>query len=149
MENLQRLLTSQNIHIWKILLAIPNQWIYNRINAKRKELSQGWKDMLMYALTSQELTALKNRSVANGWAVMPNSGNRAYYRRNGNAIELKSYNTVVFSYDTVTGELKRHWDGYSKTTLKHVRMFTDMINGKSYRRNTTFGKANWEAMPVC
>lgn len=106
---------------------------------------------MFYALTSQDATALKNRSIASGWAVLPVQGanNRAYYRLNGNTIELKSYDTIVFSYNTKTGELMRHWSGYSATTLKHVRMFLDWIDGKHYSRNTTFGKANWEAMPVC
>lgn len=105
----------------------------------------------MYALTSQQTTALKNRSVANGWTVLPVQGanNRAYYRRNGDALQLKSYDTIVFEYNTATGELTRKWGGYSATTLKHVQMFVDMINGTHYRRNSTFGKANWEAMPVC
>lgn len=104
---------------------------------------------MYYYLTSQEATALKNRSLANGWCPIANSGNRAYYRKDGDTINLKSYDTVVFSYNTTTGELTRKWDGYSATTLKHVQMFVDMINGKPYRRNTTFGKANWDAMPVC
>lgn len=103
----------------------------------------------MYALTSQELTALKNRSIASGWNLIANSGNRAFYRYNDGKMQLKSYDTVVFEYDTATGEMSRKWGGYSATTLKHVQMFVDMINGKSYRRNTTFGKANWDAMPVC
>lgn len=103
----------------------------------------------MYALTSSDLHNLKNRSTANGWCPIANSGNRAYYRKDGDTLKLKSYDTVVFSYNTSTGEMSRHWDGYSATTLKHVRMFTDMIQGKPYSRNTTFGKANWDAMPVC
>lgn len=106
---------------------------------------------MFYALTSQELTALKNRSISRGWNILPVQGanNRAYYRRNGNALELKSYDTVVFSYNVETGELSRRWGGYSATTLKHLQMFLDWLNGKSYRRNSTFGKANWEAMEVC
>ena len=101
--------------------------------------------------TSQDLTTLKNDSIANGWQLLPIEGvnRRAYYRRNGNSIELKSYDTVVFSYDTITGELMRHWAGYSATTLKHVQMFLCFITNQPYRKNTTFGKANWEAMPVC
>ena len=105
----------------------------------------------MYALTSQDATALKNRSISNGWNLLPVQGanNRAFYRYNDGKMQLKSYDTIVFEYDTVTGELTRKWSGYSATTLKHVRMFLDWINCKPYRRNTTFGKANWDAMPVC
>lgn len=105
----------------------------------------------MYALTSQDATALKNRSIANGWQLLPVQGanNRAFYRYIDGKMQLKSYDTIVFEYDTATGELSRKWGGYSATTLKHVRMFLDWIDGKHYSRNTTFGKANWEAMPVC
>lgn len=105
---------------------------------------------MFYALTSQELTALKNRSIANGWQLLPVQGanNRAYYRYNGKSIELKSYDTVVFEYNTETGEFIRRWDGYSATTLKHVQMFVCHIIGEQYRRNTTFGKKNWEQMYV-
>ena len=105
----------------------------------------------MYALTSQEITSLKNRSIATGWNPLPVQGanNRAYMRRNGDAIQLKSYDTIVFEYNTVTGELTRRWAGYSATTLKHVQMFVCWLFNQPYRKNSTFGKSNWEAMPVC
>lgn len=105
---------------------------------------------MYYYLTSQEATALKNRSLANGWNLLPVQGanNRAFFRRNGDRIELKSYNTIVFEYNTVTGEFIRRWHGYSATTLKHVQMFVCFITNKPYYRNTTFGKANWEEMYV-
>jgi hypothetical protein len=104
----------------------------------------------MYALTSQNLTALKNRSIANGWMPLPVEGanKRAYYRHNGDSIELKSYDTIVFEYNTTTGEFIRRWDGYSATTLKHVQMFVCFITNETYRKNTTFGKKNWEQMYV-
>ena len=105
---------------------------------------------MFYALTSQELTTLKNRSIANGWNPLPVQGanNRAYYRANGKSIELKSYDTVVFEYNTETGEFIRRWDGYSATTLKHVEMFVCFITNTEYRKRSTFGKANWEQMYV-
>lgn len=105
---------------------------------------------MFYALTSQELTALKRRSISNGWNVLPINGanNRAYYRHNGDTIELKSYDTIVFEYNTVTGEFIRRWHGYSATTLKHVQMFVCFISGTEYRNRSTFGKANWEQMYV-
>lgn len=105
---------------------------------------------MFYALTSQELTALKNRSINSGWNPLPVQGanNRAYYRHNGDSIELKSYDTIVFEYNTATGELIRRWGGYSATTLKHVQMFVCFIFNKPYHRNSTFGKKNWEQMYV-
>lgn len=104
----------------------------------------------MYALTSQELTSLKNRSIASGWHNLPIDGanKRAYFRHNGNSIELKSYDTIVFEFDTTTGEFIRRWNGYSATTLKHVQMFVCFINNMPYTRNSTFGKKNWEQMYV-
>ena len=105
---------------------------------------------MYYYLTSQEATALKKRSIENGWNPLPVQGanNRAYYRVNGDIIELKSYDTIVFDYNMATGEFNRRWGGYSVTTLKHVKMFWCYITGEQYRRNSTFGKANWENMLV-
>ena len=48
---------------------------------------------------------------------------------------LKSYDTIVMSR-SANGELKRHWDGYSKATGKHVREFSGI------------GKKDWDAMEV-
>ena len=105
---------------------------------------------MFYALTSQDATALKNRSIASGWNILPVQGanNRAYYRHNGDSIELKSYDTIVFEYNTVTGEFIRRWNGYSATTLKHVQMFVCFVTNTNYTRNSTFGKKNWEQMYV-
>ena len=104
----------------------------------------------MYALTSQELTSLKNRSIASGWNSLPIDGanKRAYFRHNGDSIELKSYDTIVFEYNTITGEFIRRWSGYSAITLKHVQMFVCFITNAPYSKNSTFGKKNWEQMYV-
>ena len=101
-------------------------------------------------LTKEDVKAIRNDSKANGWEPLPIKGanNRAYYRHNGNVIQLKSYNTIVFEYDTTTGECARKWGGYSATTLKHVEMFRCWLANIPYRRNTTWGKANWDSMPV-
>lgn len=105
----------------------------------------------MYSyLTNEDVKAIRNDSKANGWEPLPIKGanNRAYYRNNGNVIQLKSYDTIVFEYDITTGEYVRKWNGYSATTLKHVEMFCCWIEGRTYHRNSTFGKANWEGMKV-
>ena len=57
-----------------------------------------------------------------------------------NGPELYSYGTKVASI--VDGVLLRHWDGYSATTLRHIRAFL-MENGLP-----TMNKKEWEAMPV-
>lgn len=109
------------------------------------------KGRIMYNyLTNEEVKAIRNNSKANGWEPLPIKGanNRAYYRRNGNVIQLKSYNTIVFECDITTGECTRKWDGYSATTLKHVEMFRCWLANIPYRRNTTWGKENWDSMPV-
>ena len=102
-------------------------------------------------LTNEEIKNLRKNSINNGWNPLPVNGanNRAYYRvcDNGN-IQLKSYDTIVFEYVCETGELVRKWSGYSATTLKHVEMFVCWLGGTEYRKNTTFGKANWEKMYV-
>ena len=105
----------------------------------------------MYSyLTNEDVKAIRNDSKANGWEPLPIKGanNRAYYRNNGNVIQLKSYDTIVFEYDIATGEYVRKWGGYSATTLKHVEMFCCWIESRPYHRNSTFGKANWEGMKV-
>ena len=108
------------------------------------------RDVMYYYLTSQEATALKKRSIENGWNPLPIQGanNRAYYRVNGDFIELKSYDTIVFDYNVTTGEFNRRWGGYSATTLKHVQMFWCYVTDEQYQKNTTFGKKNWESMKV-
>ena len=42
-------------------------------------------------------------------------------------IFLQSYNTLV-CYITAAGEVKRLWDGYSVTTLKHINDFLHLFN---------------------
>ena len=107
--------------------------------------------MFYEALTTQDVRELKARSKAQGWKLLPVQGayDRAYYRYNQGVYQLKSYNTIVFEYHTDTGELVRTWGGYSKTTLKHVKMFCDWIAENTYRRNESFGKKAWDAMEVC
>lgn len=99
-------------------------------------------------LNHNDLKNLRARALENGWEPLEGAGNRAFIRRNGDRLELRSYDTVVFSYNVATGELERHWSGYSVTTLRHVARFMAWLECRPYRRNTTFGKANWEAMPV-
>lgn len=95
-----------------------------------------------------ELKAMKARALALGFTPLDGAGDRAFIRRNGDRLELRSYDTLVFSYNVATDELARHWLGYSVTTLRHVERFVCWLEGRPYRRNSTFGKANWEAMPV-
>lgn len=101
-------------------------------------------------LTTQETREMRDYNRACNWELLPVQGanNRAYIKRMNGVIYLKSYRTVVFSYNPETGEFARYWGGYSATTLKHVQMFICYISGIEYRRNSTIGKSNWDSMPV-
>lgn len=54
---------------------------------------------------------------------------------------LKSYDTIVASVDR-KGNFRRHWPGYSVTTMRHVNSFLDFFNLEGG------GKAWWEKQPV-
>ena len=54
---------------------------------------------------------------------------------------LKSYETIVCSYDWNTGDFRRLWGGYSRTTMNHVNDFLRLFN------LPTMSKKEWEAMP--
>lgn len=43
-------------------------------------------------------------------------------------IALKSYKTIVVSYNLKTGKFKRHWNGSSITTLQHIRKWCDVMH---------------------
>lgn len=54
-------------------------------------------------------------------------------------IALQSYDTIVVSYNFITGKFKRHWNGCSVTTLQHIRKWCDvmhikMLDAKHYHR---------------
>lgn len=40
---------------------------------------------------------------------------------------LLSYNTIVCEIDS-NGNFRRLWDGYSVTTMRHIKAFTDLYN---------------------
>lgn len=57
-------------------------------------------------------------------------------------IALKSYDTIVVSYNLKTGKFKRHWNDSSITTLQHIRKWCDvmhikMLDAKHYHRLVT------------
>ena len=57
---------------------------------------------------------------------------------------LQSYDTLVAVID-VTGGFHRLWDGWSSTTMRHVRKFIEIY---APGMGKTMPKAKWEAMPV-
>ena len=55
-------------------------------------------------------------------------------------VYVASYKTVVCAYDKQTKELARFWDGYSKSTMSHIRRVKE-CSSIGYMRI-------WEDMPV-
>lgn len=43
-------------------------------------------------------------------------------------IALKSYDTIVISYNTKTGKFKRHWHSSSVTTMQHIRKWCEVMH---------------------
>lgn len=69
---------------------------------------------------------------------------KALYFSTPHYIALKSYGTIVCSYDTRSGTFHRHWSGYSRTTLRHVEAFLSLC----CERERGVGKSEWENLPV-
>lgn len=59
----------------------------------------------------------------------------------GNVVSLKSYNTIVASYDKSTQEFKRLWNGFSTTTQNHINDFRKLFNLEK------LSKKEWLALP--
>lgn len=70
---------------------------------------------------------IKEREKA-GAIVLSSFNNRASISKKGNVYTLTSYKTKVLSFDTETGEIKKLWNGYSVTTLKHINLFLQYFN---------------------
>ena len=99
-------------------------------------------------LDNDDLAYINRRARHDSCQPIAESNRRAFYRYNNGRIELLSYQTIIAHYDIETGEICRRWGVYSVTSMRHMQMFMCMINGETYRRNTSFGKARWESMPV-
>ena len=75
--------------------------------------------------------------------ILPNSNNRALAIFNNTAKYLQSYDTLILKVEYFGDKIKisKLWDGYSKTTLKHVNEFMQQYTGAL----NTFNKKEWEA----
>lgn len=87
-------------------------------------------------LCPDEVSELRKEN--KGKAALPGCGFRGSYRIEGSKAICTSYYTDVFSYDFSTGEIEKLWEGYSKTTLKHVNAFCDL-----FHLGINFNKHNW------
>ena len=80
---------------------------------------------------------LENANIDGRVVILPDSNNRAVTIDDGEKIFLQSYDTLILSVDTFTGEIVKMWDGYSVTTLKHINTF---LAGFGLQ----FNKKTWE-----
>lgn len=68
---------------------------------------------------------------------------KAYVLTENNILKLKSYDTIVCEYNTKTHEFTKLWNGYSRTTAKHitdfVKQFTDITSPTN--------KKWWDTLP--
>ena len=81
---------------------------------------------------------LNNAKIAGNVSILGDSNNRAIVIKDGNTVYLQSYDTLVLSVNIATGKIKKLWDGYTATTLKHVNAFLKGFNGLQ------FNKKSWE-----
>lgn len=80
-----------------------------------------YNDYLME--TPKKQAVIKNANIDGCVVILPDSNNRAVTIDDGTKIYLQSYDTLILSVDTLTGEIKKLWDGYTVTTLKHINEF--------------------------
>ena len=88
-----------------------------------------------------EKSPKKSEVIANakkpGFAsILPNTNNRALVIDTENIIYLQSYDTIVLTYDWKNHKIKKIWDGYSKTTLKHINIFLSNIGISSFNKKS-------------
>lgn len=81
-----------------------------------------------------------------GWRPLTGCGYRARFKyMDDGTVVLMSYNTNVLRYNPTTLSVQRLWDGYSKTTMKHVLAFCWTLNIHA----TISTKRAWSNLPVC
>lgn len=103
----------------------------------KHDLKKGYKDMRKnyfeslksyqyneyLTMNPRKKEVLENANIDGRVVILPDSNNRAVTIDDGTKIYLQSYDTLILSVDTLTGEIKKLWDGYSVTTLKHINEF--------------------------
>lgn len=85
---------------------------------------------------------LNNAKIDGKTAILANSNNRAITIKTRNKIYLQSYDTLILSVDTKTGEIKKLFNGFSVTTLKHINEFLQGYN-------LSFNKKTWLNFKGC
>lgn len=96
-------------------------------------------DYLTSAPTKQG--AINNNKIEGVVKVLEDSNNRAITITKDNKIYLQSYDTVVLCYDTTTSTIKKMWEGYSVTTMKHINKFIE-----NFTNLKSLNKKSWLTM---
>lgn len=90
------------------------------------------------ALTTSDLRDLRNRYREHGIA-FPSSNPRMGVKREGTIAHVYSYGIEVLRVRmTMQPAYMRMWDGWSTSTMNHIRKMVDV----------SFRKAEWLSMPV-
>lgn len=71
---------------------------------------------------------LNNAKIDGKSYILSDSNNRAIVTESDNAIYLQSYDTLILKFDKVTKTLVKLWNGYSKTTQKHINTFLQIFD---------------------
>lgn len=80
--------------------------------------------------------------------LLPTNGRKSFYNKcellkDDNGIYyLRSYNTIVASYNPNSGIFSRIWSGYSQTTINHINGFRAFLGLEGINKN------KWDKMPV-
>ena len=91
-----------------------------------------------YALTTSDLRELRERYRYAGIA-FPSGNPRMGVRRDDTVVTVYSYGIPVLAVRmTMQPAYKRLWDGWSVSTMNHIRKMVDV----------SFRKAEWLSMPV-
>ena len=89
--------------------------------------------------------------------LIPTDGRKSFYHKalviqKGNIALLKSYETIVASYNTKTKQFTRHWNDESRTTTRHINAFLNAFGipggGVNWWREQEVKPFNWVSFYV-
>lgn len=83
--------------------------------------------------TPKKAEVIANAAVTGTVRLLGGSNNRAVTIETEKEIFLQSYDTLILAKDKATGEIRKLWNEYSKTTLKHINLFL----------GTNYNKKDW------
>ena len=77
---------------------------------------------------------LRNAKKPGRAVILGGTNNRAILIYSGDDVYLQSYDTLILQYNPKTGALKKLWNDYSVTTLKHINAFMTVINKPGFNK---------------